>query len=204
MVERAYAAHQRQPHQQHSQWQDDKLWDHHTFDNFGGQRRAFPQRLCHLQQHGWAVRVVTLQPHIGDPHIVAAHHVVAHFRHAQVGVLPGACLGQWQVTFTRNGEAFRAQHLVVHQVGLIRAHQVSCFSRKCKVNALVVKVHQLRHSAQVVFQRAVIGLGGNALCNPPRERQAERPEQQQWREHPVQNFAKQAALLALEQAKRKA
>jgi hypothetical protein len=50
-VERADAAHQRQPHQQHRQRQDHELRHHHALDDLGGQGRALALGLGHLHQH---------------------------------------------------------------------------------------------------------------------------------------------------------
>jgi hypothetical protein len=46
------------------------------------------------------------------------------------------------------------------------------------------------------------GLSGDALRHQPGQRQADRPQQQQRREHPVEDLAEQRALFALEQLER--
>jgi len=43
---------QRQPHQQHRQWQDHKLRQHHALDDLGGEHRALVHGLGHLHQGG--------------------------------------------------------------------------------------------------------------------------------------------------------
>ena len=56
LVQRLDGLHQRQPHQQHGQRQDDKLRQHHALDDFGGQHRALFQGLGHLDQGRPGVR----------------------------------------------------------------------------------------------------------------------------------------------------
>ena len=57
---------------------------------------------------------------------------------------------------------------------------------------------ELGHGAHVVFQCPVKWFAGNTLGYQPCQHQAHRPQKQQRREHPVQNFTKQRALLAVE------
>jgi hypothetical protein len=57
----------------------------------------------------------------------------------------------------------------------------------------------LNDGLEVVLQRAVKRLAGDALRHPPGEGEAERPQQQEGGEHPVQDFPEQAALFALKQ-----
>jgi len=91
-----------------------------------------------------------------------------------------------------------AQHLVVDKVGVVGTQQLARGLRQVEDGAAVLHRHQLRQRLHVIFQRAVERLAGDALRDQPGQRQADRPQQQQRGQHPVEDLAEQRALLALE------
>ena len=192
--QRLNAAHQRQPHQQHSQRQDDELRHHHALDDFGRQRRALALGLCHLHQHQ-PVAAGSGQPHIGHAHRVAAHHIVAQQHFAGLGC--DVVAGQRQVVLSGNQAFAGIDQLVINQIGVIGAQQITRLRRQVKPDLPALCGHVLAQCLQVKRQRAVKRFGGDVLRHKPGQRQTQRPQQQQWREHPVQDFTKQAALFAL-------
>ena len=202
LVQRPDGPHQRQPHQQYRDGQNHKLRQHHALDDLRGQHRALVQRFGHLHQGQFGVRQIQLDPHVGDLDVTAAKLIIAQPHLARhrfffVG-------GQGQVTLAAEVFTARAQHLVVHRVVVVRAQQFACRQGQVELHPAVADRHQLRQRRHVVLQRPVKRLARNALCHQPREHQADRPQQQQRRQHPVQNLAKQAALLALEEFHRAA
>ena len=103
-----------------------------------------------------------------------------------------------KIPLTAEEFAARPQHLVVHQVRVVGAQDLARRLRQVERDPVVLHRDQLRQGLHVVFERAVEGLAGDALRHQPGQRQADRPQQQQRREHPVQDLAEQRALLALE------
>ena len=197
LVQRPDRLHQRQPHQQHRHRQDDELGQHHALDDFRGQHRALVQRFGHLHQRQLAARQIKLDPHVGDLDVAAAKLGIAQpnlagHRFFLVG-------GQGQIALAAQVLAAGAQHLVVHGVVVVSAQQFACWQRQVELHAATADRHQLRQRRHVVLQRPVKRLARNALGDQPCEHEADRPQQQQRRQHPVQNLAKQAALLALEE-----
>ena len=193
--QRLDAAHQCQPHQQHRQRQRDELRHHHALDDLGGQRLALFQRLGHLHQHGLALGHIDIDPGVGHAHVFAAHHVLAQAHFTIDGFLLGR--RQRQVLLAAQKLAARAQHLVVHQVTVIGAQDFAGRCGQRKKHLLITHHHQLGQRLHVVFERPVKRLAGNVLRHQPGQRQADRPQQQQRREHPVQDLAEQAALATL-------
>ena len=63
---------------------------------------------------------------------------------------------------------------------------------------MVLDEFQLGQRLHVKFERPVERFVRNTLRHQPGQRQADGPQQQQRREHPVEDLAKQGALLALE------
>jgi hypothetical protein len=205
LVQRRDAACQRQPHQQHRQRQDHELRQDHALDDLVGQARTLAQRLGHLHQHHLAAGLA-LGPdaHIGDTHAFVLHLLVAEAQ------LPGGCWfvlgGQRQRAVAAQEFALRAQHLIEHRVGLVGAQQRGGFGRQRKARLAggfrAVRLGRLgRHlqpqRARHLAQLAVIGLIGNALRHQPGQKHAHRPDQQQRREHPVQDLAEQGPLVGL-------
>ena len=63
---------------------------------------------------------------------------------------------------------------------------------------VVLHRNVLGEHTRVVFQRPVKRFTRNTLRHQPSQHQADRPQQQDGREHPIENFAEQRALFALE------
>jgi hypothetical protein len=103
-----------------------------------------------------------------------------------------------QIALAREQLAARPGDLVVHRIGIVGAQDFAGGLGQVELHLAVVDRDQLRQRLGVVFQRAVKRFVGNALRHQPGQRQAHGPEQEQWRKHPVEDFAKQGALLALE------
>lgn len=110
--------------------------------------------------------------------------------------------GLGQLALAREEFTPRPHHLVVNDVGIICAQDLAGRLRQVELHPALAAIrghaHQLGQGVCVVFQRAVKRLVGQALRHQPRQRQAHRPQQQQRRQHPVQDFAEEGALLALE------
>ena len=196
-VQRLDAARQRQPHQQHRQRQDDKLRQHHPFDNFRRQHTALFAGFGHLHQ-GHGVLAAQRQAHPHGSHadvdptqlIVPQHHVTR--RHVVGGVRQG------EITFTAQQLALGVEHLEKHHVRFVGAQNLRRGLGQVELNASVRLFHdELRQRMHVVLQRTVKGLVGQRLRHQPGQRQTHRPQQQQGREHPVQNFSEQGTLLTL-------
>ncbi len=209
--QRQDAARQRQPHQQHGQRQDDELRQDHALDDLGGQARALVQGLRHLHQRG-AARTVAgtrrsrlargqLHMQIGHAHRLAGDLVVAVMqlagslhrvhRHRQVG---------------RAGQEFAApaQHLEEQYVGVVGAHQAGGHTLEFAPHGLRRApgrrhLHRrlARHGQGDVGQFAVVGTVGDGLGHEPGDGHAHGPQQQQRRQHPVQDLAEQRDVLAL-------
>ena len=192
------APHQSQPHQQHRQWQQGELGQHHALDDLGGQHGAFFTGLGHLHQCRWRVVCVQPDPGVGHPHFQAAHFIVAdmHFVAAALGRIG---FGQGQVALAAQVLVQAARDLVIHQVGLVGAQQFTGRQRQAEFHPVVwPQTHLLGQGLDVVNQGPVKGFVGQALRHQPGQRQADGPQQKQWREHPVQDFPKQRALFAFE------
>ena len=200
--QRLDAAHQRQPHQQHGQRQDDELGQHHALDDFGRQHRALFAGLGDLDQRRLRIGQVQLDPGVGDPHVEAAHLVVAQPDLADHRLLFLVRAGK--VLLATEQLALGAEHLVVDEVGVVGAQDLARWLRQVEHDPAVLHRHQLRQRLHVVFQRPVERLAGDALRHQPGQRQADRPQQQQRRQHPVEDFAEQRPLLALENLHRAA
>ena len=69
----------------------------------------------------------------------------------------------------------------------------------CIRDRRLVALDELREGLYVVFQTTVKRAARNVLRHQPGERQADWPQQQQRREHPIQDLAKQRVLLAPKQ-----
>ena len=191
------AARQRQPDQQHRQRQDDELRQHHAFDNFGRQHRAFFTRLGHLHQGQGVAGQVQGDPKVGHAHVEATHFVVAQVDRAFGRFFGGRRRGE--VVLAAEELTAPAQHLVVDLVGVVGAHEFAGRQGQVELRLVRLRHHQqLRQGLHVVFQRPVERLARNALRHQPGQRQADGPQQQQGREHPVQDFTEQGTLLALE------
>jgi hypothetical protein len=90
------------------------------------------------------------------------------------------------------------RELSERKLGVIGPQQLARGQRQDELGVVLVDRDQLGQRAHVVFQRAVKRLARNALGHQPCQHQTHRPQQQQRRQHPVENFAKQRALFALE------
>ena len=200
LVEWPRAAHQRQPHQEHRQRQDHELRQHHTLDNFSRQHRALFTGFGDLHQRIAGTR------HIGlDPDGRHAHWQTPDFFIPQLD-FPCRCFERvwWcrHLFFTTEQFTAQADDLVIDLVGIVRTQQLPGGLRQVELGVTVFNHHQLCQSLDVVLQGAVKRFVGDVLCHQPRQGQTGRPQQQQGREHPVQNFAKQRALLPPEDALR--
>ncbi len=192
------ATHQRQPHQQHRQRKQGKLGQHHALDDFGGQHRALFAGLGHLHQGGALALSIEPDPGVGHPHFQAAHFIVAdvYFVTAAVGLIG---LWQRQLAVTAQVLAQTAGHLVIHQISFVGAQQFAGWLWQAELNQFVrPQPDLLSQGLHVVDQRPVKRLVGQTLRHQPSQRQTDGPQQEQWREHPVQNFAKQRTLFAFE------
>jgi len=196
LVERLDAPRQRQPHQQHGQRQDHELRQHHALDDFGGQHAALFARLGHLHQRHGGIWQGQAHPDVGDADLDTAHFAVAQAHLAGHGHLVGGRLGQLALA----GEELPAgaQHLVVDDVGLIGPQDLAGRLGQVELHLVARHAHQLGKGVGVVFERPVKRLVGQALRHQPGQRQADGPQQQQRREHPVEDFAEQGSLLSLE------
>ena len=178
--------------------QDDELGHHHAFDNSVASVERFPA----FPQLGSApadLRYPTLAPTcMPRAHFArGSHHLAVEVCQCWAPRYPQGS----EVRFTRNRTATWAQYLVVNQ-SLSSVRIRSCASRVSVKDTVRWSNFTSGAMTRRCIQGAVVGLGRNALCDPPRECQAQRPEQQQWREHPVKDFPKQTALFTLEQPKR--
>ena len=206
LVERLDAPGQRQPDQQHRQRQHHELRHDHAFDDLGGQARALVQRLGHLHQRRRLTRAAAgRQPEVSDTHSVAVHLVVAVTQ-----LLARRCglVGHRQITVAGDEFAACAQHLEIHLVGVVGPHHLGrhlgqaqtglAFGTGGTGGARLARrhLHLARHGAghlgQVTVKRSV----GDVLRHQPGQRHAQRPQQQQRRQHPIEDLAKQRALLA--------
>ncbi|OIQ73022.1 hypothetical protein GALL_453430 [mine drainage metagenome] len=195
LMQRFDRLHQRQPHQQHRQRQDDKLRQHHALDNFGGQHRTFFERFGNLNQCRLGAGAGQTHPDIRHLDIKALDHVIADAHLVKNDFFFDRGLGQSALTTEKF--TMRSNHLVVHRVGVIGAQQRARRARQADFGMFLIDADELRHGACVVLQCPVKRFAGNVLRHQPGQHQTHRPQQQQRREHPVQNFAKQRALLAL-------
>ena len=194
--QRADAARQREPHQHHGHRQDHELRQDHALDDFGGQRRTLAQRLGHLHQR---LAVVALaqggQPDPGHAHGFVVDLVVAK---AHLGATLGAVGGHRQ--FGPAGQQFTAsaEHLEEQAVLVVGTRQ--CRGGELERRAGILRraragrrlhLGLARQRAHDVGQVAVIGPVGDGLCGDPGQAQAQRPQQQQRGEHPVEDLAEQ-------------
>ena len=191
--QRRQTAHQRHPHQQHRHRQDDELRQDHALDDLGGQPRALGLRLGHLHQHRARVRS-RHDPLVGHTHAVAVDLVVAHLDLAGRARLVGG--RQRQVAVAADDLAPRATHQVIDIVDLVGAQHARRLARQVEQDVVAAHLDALAQRAHRLDQRPVIRQAGDALRGQPGQRQAHRPQQQQRREHPVEDLAEQRALLA--------
>ena len=204
LLQRLDAARQRQPHQQHCHGQDHELRQHHALDDLGGQHRALFAGFGHLHQHrlglggprARAGRNFQADPHIRDPDIHATNLVVsqAYIADLRADVIPR----RRKVFFARNQFTARPQRLEIDHVGIIGAQDLARGLRQVELDLTLIDHDQLGQRLHVVLERAVKRLSGDALRHQPGQAQAEREEQQQRGQHPVQDLPEQRALLALE------
>ena len=199
LVERLDASGQCKPHQQHRQRQHDELRHDHTLDDLGGQARALVQRLGHLHQRRCLARFPgARQPQVGHPHRVGVDLVVAVFQDLR---WTGRLVGHRQAALAGNEFTARAQHLEIHFFGIVGAQRFGHHLGQTQpdhrglVGATGCDHDLTRHRARQFGQVAVERPARNVLCHQPGQRHAHRPQQQQRREHPVENLAEQGALL---------
>ena len=197
--QRLDAAHQRQPDQQHRQGQKGKLGQHHALDDLGGQHRALFSCLGHLHQGRVFALGIQPDPGVGHAHFQAPHLVIADV-HFVAAALVFIGRGHGQIAFTAEVFATSTAHLVVHQIGLVGAQQFTGGLGQVELHALLwPQLDLLGQGLHVVDQSAVKGLVGQALCHQPGQGQADGPQQQERRQHPVENFPEQGALFTLEE-----
>ena len=208
-VQRRDAARQRQPHEQHRKRQDHELRQDHALDDLGREARALAERFGDLHQRRVGSRrrarlcpLLHADPHVRDAHRVAAEHLVAKAHLAQRGtVLVGR---HRQRGVAAQILAAQAEHLVVDVIGLVgvqdlggRERQLEHRLRPAAIRARLGAHRDLfrehtHHLAELAIERLV----RDTLRDQPGQRHAHRPQQQQRREHPVEDFAEQRALLA--------
>ena len=198
--QRLDAAHQRQPNQKHRQGQKGKLGQHHALDDLGRQHRALFSRFGNLHQSRMLSLGIQLYPGIGHAHFKPAHLVIADV-HFVASAFVQACRRQGQVPLTTQMLLIAPAHLVINKIGFIGAQQFAGGLRQVELNPIIgPQLDLLGQRLHVVNQRSVKGLVGQALRHQPGQRQTDGPQQQQGREHPVEDFAKQGSLFALENA----
>ena len=99
--------------------------------------------------------------------------------------------GERQVAIARDELATLAEHLVIDVVGLIGTQDLARGDRQLQRHAPVHLAQLLAEHDGARFQRAVVRCIRDRLGHKVRHRNAHRPEQQQRREHPVENLAEQ-------------
>ena len=188
--------HQRQPDQQHRQRQDDKLRQHHPFDNFGREDRAFVHGFCDLNQCWPAAGDVCAHPHGGDPQV---DPFVVQLPHPDFALGYPVVVGRRrQVFFAAEVLTLAAKDLVVDGVRIVCPEELAGRQREHKLHPVFADRNQLGQGSGVVLEGAVKRLAGNALRYEPGQYQTHGPQQQQRGQHPVEDFPEQAALLPLE------
>ena len=201
--QRLDAAHQRQPDQQHRQRQDRELRQHHALDDLGGQHRLLLARLGHLHQRRRRRRASRPAIHsVGDAHRLAVHLVVAQVDHARRGRARRCRAPAGRAR--REQFAVAVQHLVVDVVGIVGAQDLArrAAAARSGSRSVLPRRPACASALHVVLERAVEGRVGDALRHQPGHADAHRPQQQQRREHPVEDLAEEGALRALEELHR--
>ena len=199
VLERLDAARQPGPDQNDRDRQDDELRQDHALDDFVGELRTLFERLGHLNQGRGVAGLVFVfafefDVQIGHAHIGAVHDLgaVAHGAHrARIG------LGrQRQFMVAREEIAAHAPDLVVNMVGIVGTQEVARRQGQHKIDPVGRLMNLLRQHAHRGFERAVERRIGNRLRHQIGRCDRHRPDQQQRREHPVENLAEQRALRA--------
>ncbi|OMP12992.1 hypothetical protein COLO4_02469, partial [Corchorus olitorius] len=163
----------------------------HALDDFVGQLRALVERLRHLHQRGLVAGARPLHEGIRDPNLCAVDVVVAQLHEAaRVGVFFGR---QREVAVPGDKLAVGAEHLVIDVVGFVRTQNLTRRDRQLQRHASVDFAQLLAEHDRARFQRAIVWRIRNRLGHQVRHRNAHRPQQQQRREHPVENFAEEGS-----------
>ncbi|MCY1372721.1 hypothetical protein D9M69_599510 [compost metagenome] len=108
-------------------------------------------------------------------------------------------VGLRQVALAVQQRAVAVEQLVVDVAGVVGTQDLARRLRQHEVRLPLLHRDQLGQHLHVVLQRAVEGRVGDALRHQPGHADAHRHEQQQRREHPVEDLAEQGALGALEE-----
>jgi hypothetical protein len=101
---------------------------------------------------------------------------------------------QRQVAVAVDVFAARAVDLEVDVVDVVGAQDVARAARQQRDHLAFDFAHLLRQHRDAVFERMVERLVGDRLGDQVGDRDAHRPEQQQRRQHPVEDFAEQRML----------
>ncbi|MNK74876.1 hypothetical protein D3C87_943980 [compost metagenome] len=199
--QRRQAARQGKPDEGQDHGQDDELRQNHALDDFIGQLGAFFQRLGHLHQRAALLIVVAgrnIEIAERHAHGRAVDGVVAEQHHA-AAVFVGV-LRRRQIAVAGQVFAARAHHQVIQGVDIVAAQQVAAviiaavLVRRAAQHGAIGLLDLLREHRHAVFQRMVEWLIGDALGHQIGDGDAHRPQQQQGRQHPVEDFAEQRML----------
>ena len=197
--QRRQPARQRKPHQRQHDRQDDELRQDHALDDLVGQLGALVERLRHLHQRV-ARRVAARRQRaqvdiqIGDPHRGAAHAVVAKAHARAARALALLFVRRRQVAVAVDVFGARPADLEIDMVDVVGAQDFARAAGQARHHLAVDVDHLLHQHGDAVFERMVERLVGDRFRHQIRDRDAHWPQQQQRRQHPVEDLAEQRVL----------
>ena len=193
-LERCQPARQAEPDEQYRDRQDHELREDHALDDLVGEPGPLVQGLGDLHQHLLGLLPVGhIDVQVADPHLIAAVVDGAQLDLAGHRIVVQA--GSRQVGLAGKQLAARPDHLEVDDVLLVGGEEVAGGPRQGHDDAVGGDAHLLGERLGPVVERPVEGRIGERAGDQESERHRKRPEQQQRREHPVEDLAEQRALL---------
>ena len=194
-LQRRQPARQAEPDQADRQRQDHELREDHALDDLVGQLVALVLGFGDLDHHRClsAGRLLRLDIGVGDAHFLAAEGVVAQLHHA----------GFRKVVQGRRRELrFAAQQFAIGRCDLERHiafvggwQQIAQLARGWQDAPGDIRLRLLGEHIGMIDQSSVEWRVGQRAGDHEGDGHRQRPEQQQGRQHPVENLAEQRTLL---------
>ncbi len=139
--------------------------------------------------HGRRNTAFYRQKSIGDAHRIGVDEAIAEQHLAGLELVRHRRAGYFLVAL--DDPRVGTDHLVVKRIGVVPAQQGARRDRQVGRDAVAVDFYQLHDGVDVLGQVLVVGLIGNIEGHMVGGGNRNRPQQQQGREHPVEDFAEQ-------------
>ncbi|MNS78870.1 hypothetical protein D3C72_1125040 [compost metagenome] len=191
-IQGRHAARQAEPHQQHGDRQHHELRNDHALDDVVGQLRALFHGLGHDQQRGLGVGQVQVHPGVSQANAETAQGVVFVLDFARAWLAHGG--RQRQGAIATQVFAAAAQRQPEHAVGLVGAQHVARGIGHLQDGAAVLGVDVPRQHMEIVGECPVVRDIGDVLRDHIGNGDAHRPQEEQRRQHPIQDLAQQGTL----------